>query len=356
MRQLITLSSTILLLAACGPDNFLMRRDIQSDISDGHTAAVRIDVDWLQDFNSEPTGMSALLFPTEGSSANDASNNVKSVDFKLRSDTWRLLLFNLTPDEFGSLEFSGLDNYDSARVDLLPSSMKGRKSWSQTTTFMQEPESIAVALDTITIAQDLTATDCDYTSGSGDTAVYVYNVTPRSFVTTLSVKVKVNGLAYARSVEASVDGMANGYMLTQQHATASTGTYLLDDWKGIIENKNDSSGYITTSIQTFGLPYEPNEDIANRDSTKNMLTLYFLLRDGKTTRIYHYPVGNKFRYTTTIDGIQEFTTEQTLSLDIDIESGDVPDLPKVDDPDNGASGFSAEVDPWDNGGTTDIDF
>lgn len=345
-----------MLLVGCGPDSFLDRRDMQIDDGGGEQAAnVRLDVDWLSAFDTKPTGMTAMAFSDIGQRLSNASNNVDSMDISVSPGIWRLLMFNMTPGEFGSMAFSEINNFDSIRVSLRPMMEDDAREWAPNARFMREPEEFAITTDSMTITDNLQADDCDSIIDEGSKRIYVYRENPHPIATTLSIRVEVRGIENARSVEGSIDGMAGGYLLTQGHASTTQGTFLLDEWKGAVDNTEDSIGHITTSITTFGLPFHKGEDITKRDSTANWLTLFFKLRDGKTTCTYRYPVGNEFHYIKVEHGNRVVTTEQTLSLDIDISGNKAPHLPNVIN--NGsASGFSADVDPWKDGGTSEITF
>lgn len=356
MSKLLLFILSILLLVGCGADNFLDRRDFNlPDDNNKQAASVRLDVDWLSAFGTKPSGLSVMAFSDGGQRVSNASNTVDSMDLRLSAGSWRMLLFNLTPGEFGSMSFSSLDSYDDVKVSLNQLAESSAKAWAQDNNFLRQPEEFALTTDSMNIAADLTAKDCDTIVNQGTKTVYVYRENPHTIATTLTVNVKVKGIENARTVEGSIDGMARGYFLTQRHADTSAGTFLLDDWKGKVDDAKDSIGHITTSITTFGLPYHEGEDITRRDSMANVLTLYFLLRDGKTTCVFHYPVGNNFRYVKKENGRDVETTEQTLSLDITIDGADFPHLPNVIT-DNNASGFNAEVDPWQDGGSTEVTF
>lgn len=313
-------------ICACGPDSFLDRRGLYTD--NGMTARVRLYVDWSKSDSIAPTGMTTMLFDTKGNVKEDASNNVTDKKLQLAEDTYRLLLFNLTPSEFGSLTFSNTDSYDSLRINLARLHSHQNKDWDKGVVYMQEPEPLAIATDTINITMSMV--DKSNTDSTKEYPFYEY---PQSIISKLTIKVRVKGLTNSASVEGSIDGMADGYYPTQWHATSTTGSHLLDSWTASRDSTNSKDGFITTTISTFGLPY---------NNAGNTLTLHFSLRDGKTTKTYTYNVSDLFQY----------SSPHILYLTLD----DGPTLPDVTDNNHSSSGFDAEVNPWEDGSNTDVNF
>lgn len=352
----------ILSLLSCGPDSFLDRRN--TIIDNGQTARVRLYVDWTKTGNSKPSGMTVMMFSPDGSNNENATNNVDSIDLSLPLSTYRLLVFNLSPAEFGSMTFNNTDSYSNINVTLNDLQSRQNEEWDSGVTYQREPEAFAMETDTINVTKQMVEACSD-----DSTMTYVYNETPASIVSTLNIKVHVRGIANIRTVEGSISGMAGGYMLTQHHPSTSTATHLLDEWRSTTDADSTANGVITASISTFGLPYDGISDIGSRDSTANVLTLFFSLRDGKTTQTIKYNVGNRFQYVSaeSNDRSQAESNSnsskaniatraasiRTLYLDLTINDG--PTLPDVQD-DNNSSGFNADVDPWEDGGNTDVDF
>ena len=342
----------VLLLTACGPDSFLDRREIYTD--DGVTAKIRLDVDWLSSFGSKPSGMTVMAFPGKGKRTESHTNSVDSETLSLTKGTWRILLFNLTPDEFGSLAFTGLDDYDSLRVNLTKMPRQSSRAWDDGASYRCEPEAVGIATDTVEVTKRMVDESYELRANGGDT-VYVVKETARPVTTTLNIRVKVKGLANAIGLQGSISGMADGYMLMQHHAVTSGNAHFLDDWKFALADGSKSDGYATTTIKTFGLPFKDGEVLSLRDSTANVLTLYFELRDGKTTRTFKLNAGHLFHYVRGSGSDRAYTSERTQVLDLVVDGDNIPQLPDVEN-NRSASGFDAHVDPWDDGGNTDVHF
>lgn len=351
------------LLCACGPDAFLDRRDMYANVT--RSPKIRLEVDWMSEFGERPTGMTVMMRGNGGNNFSTVTNSVDGIDLSLDADSYSTLIYNLSKDEFGSLDFNKADDYDSINVKLTPITLRSDEEWDKGVKYMREPEDIGLALDTITITDEMVNNysavirqrlSDGYTGDRADTVMYVFHETAYPVISTLNVKVRVKGLSNATSVEGSISGMADGFYMSQLHATYGKGTHLLDNWKGRLDSSKSKDGYITTSIKTFGLPHG-TEDVNNRDSTLNYLTLYFKLADGKTTRQFRYPVGNLFKYTNRNN--TEINAMVSLVLDLTLEASDaknpLPDLPDVQpEGGNSGTGFDARVDDWEDGGTSDV--
>lgn len=360
-----TLLSLVVLLTACGPDEFLIRRDMYANVS--RSPKVRLEVDWQSLFGTRPTGMTVMMPGLGGNSFSTSTNSVDGIDLSLNADTYPTLVYNLSPDEFGSMDFHNTDSYDSIHVTLTPITMRANEDWDKDVKYMREPEDLGVALDTIRITPEMVEDysaivrqrlSDGYTGDRADTVMYVFHETPFPVISKLNVIVRVLGLNNASSVEGNISNMADGFYLTGLHSTYGKGMHLLDNWKASFDRGNSKNGYIRTTISTFGLPHG-TENVENRDSTLNYLTLFFKLVDGKTTKEYRYAVGDLFKYVENANGQRNYTTNVTLELDLSIDADSrgntIPDLPDVK-PSGGSSGtgFDAHVDDWEDGGTADI--
>ncbi len=352
----MTVRSTILAwllpltLGSCCFDSSISCADIDPDKP--QTVLVRLDADWSE-FGNEPTGMTVALYPDSGARVEEASNDVRSMYLNIEPQRYRLLLYNLTPGEFSSMTFSDMSSYDSARV-ALARLRRTNRNWDAGAVYFQEPEALGTATDT------LTATDGLFDNASerlirGDSIIYVYPETVHPATTKLTVLIYVKGLTNARGIEGSVSGMARSYLLTQGHAETDTARMLLGEWNAALDT-TDKDGWIEAEIQTLSLPYEKDVTLADRDSTANELILYFQLQDGKTTVTYRRPVGHKFQYTEEDDS-HTIVQHVTHSMILEIGKDDSPpDLPDVKGDNNNSSGFDADVDKWDDGGTKDVTF
>ena len=81
---------------------------------------VRINVDWRLFDKEVPTGMTVMVFPWSGGAPHTAlTNDITHADFLLEPGKYHVLVFNQSTTEFGTLEFQGMDSYETARALVL---------------------------------------------------------------------------------------------------------------------------------------------------------------------------------------------------------------------------------------------
>jgi hypothetical protein len=346
----------LLMLTACNrrPIEVIVERDTH----------VRINVDWTTHFGERPSGMTVRLYPADGSSPiTNVTNDVDGIDVGLTAGTYYLLVFNQTEDEFGSMTFADMSSYTGATALSARATLHGNSTWDQGVSYYADPEAIGVAVDTITITDDMVEegisferykkgmTTNHYYEG---TTTYTFDEVALPMTSRLNVTVHVKGIGNMRSVAGYITGMANGFTLYSGQRLNTTCVLPLDTWKGAYEDKEANTGVITTSTATFGLPYD-KVVLANREPKDNRIVLYFTLVDG-STRTYSYDVARYIHYRH-IDETLPLRDRYAMSLELDLVLQapliDEPDLPDVK-PDEKGDGFDAEVAPWEDGGTIDV--
>lgn len=368
-----TIFFCITTLTSCDEEGFVNRRGVYkfSEIN----ANFSVDVDWMTDFGSLPTGMSVFTYGENTGVKSEITNSVNTIDLKRPVDNYRLLIFNLTPDEFSTLTFHNTQNIDSFYVKLKPLTQYMNGKWDQGVEYMCAPEPFAFAYDTIAITKDMVESsyckafqteDCDECS---DSIVYVYKEKPQPMAIKLEIRIRTNGITNLKKLAGSLSGLADGYMPGVQHNTTESGIYLLDDWKITLDSVGATNGWVSTVVTTFGLPHG-TEDVAERDSSLNRLTLNYTLRD-RSTLTLSFCVGDMFSYEEDTRAITIPTLHNLeLIINTDIDENDpsgeekprprfiipkLPDVIPVDDDDDGSgSGFDADVDKWEEGGNIDI--
>ena len=346
----------LLLLTACDrrPLEVIVEKDIH----------VRINVDWASRFGQRPSGMTVRLYPADGSAPiTHITNDVDGIDVGLTAGTYYLLVFNQTEDEFGSMTFADMQHYDGAAAHAVRATMHGNSTWDKGVAYYADPEPIGVAVDTITITQDMVdqgisferykkgMTTNHYNEGA---ATYTYDEVALPMTTKLNVTIHVRGISNMRSVVGYITGMADAFHLSDGQRLNTTCALPLDTWKGAYVDKSANTGVITTSTATFGLPYD-KVVLSNRNPGDNRIVLCFTLVDG-TTRLFSYDVARFIHYREIDETVPlRDRYEMSLELDLMLEAPliDEPLLPNVT-PDNQGSGFDAEVQPWEDGGTIDV--
>lgn len=345
-----------LLLTACD------RRPLEVIVE--RNTHVRINVDWASHFGQRPSGMTVRLYPADGSAPiSNVTNDVDGIDVGLTAGTYYLMVFNQTEDEFGSMTFSGMQQYTEAAAHAARATLHGNSSWDEGIEYYADPEPIGVAVDTITITQDMVDRGISferYKKGmttnhlyeGADT--YTYDEVVLPMTSRLNITVHIKGISNMRSVVGYITGMADAFHLSDGQRLNTTCALPLDTWKGAYVDKSANTGVITTSTATFGLPYD-KVVLSNRNPGDNRIVLCFTLVDG-TTRLFSYDVARFIHYREIDETVPlRDRYEMSLELDLVLEAPliDEPLLPNVT-PDNQGSGFDAEVQPWEDGGTIDV--
>lgn len=329
-------------------------------------AKVHVDVDWETLFGERPSGMTVMLAKDgDAITFSDITHDVDGYDLNLEPGYYKMLIFNRTAGEFGSMNFSQMKSFDQAytyaqRQERTPD------FWDVNVTYMREPENIGCAVDTFTILPEMVDDRfrfVNWKEKKGDQVDTVnINEVVLPMTTEMYIRVRVLGMRYMASVIGNISGMADGFLLTQAWRRPQRGYHLLDNWnRSPITYENGDSlksmGYITTTIRTFGLPHG-NELIEQRDSMSNVLSLCFTLIDGKQ-HVFRYPVGKMIRYrntdtdpstpSNTRGGFYFSKSDVTLELDLIVDApfyndDEVPNLPYAQP--SGTGAFDAEVEPW----------
>ncbi|WP_434504112.1 DUF5119 domain-containing protein [Prevotella sp.] len=341
------LIASLVLVCACD------RRPLEY-VSD-ENASIAINYDWETAVGETPSGVTLMAYGSDGSTQQNISNNTTHMPLNLGVGIWKMLSFNLSTTEFNSFTFNKMNNYDSAQVKLndIESGSYTNGTWDAGVTYKQEPENLAVIADTIRITEDMISGSKNFnTTGSDSTTKkYVIKETPKPVNTKLTVRIRVNNINSIKSSIGSINGMAGGYILTSYRASTDKATFLLQDIKATVDSTGATSGWLTITLSTFGLPYG-KENINSRIDVDNVLTLYFTLSDNKTEKLFTYNVGKIINYAREVTRALVPTSEVTQNLLLIINNG--PELPKIDNSSTGGSGFEAEVDNWGEGGNIDI--
>lgn len=330
-------------------------------------AKVHVDVDWETLFGERPSGMTVMLAKDgDAITFTDITHDVDGYDLNLEPGYYKMLIFNRTAGEFGSMNFSQMKSFDQAytyaqRQERTPD------FWDVNIDYMREPENIGCAVDTFTILPEMVDDQfrfVNWKDKKGDRVDTVnINEVVLPMTTEMYIRVRVLGARYMASVIGNISGLANGFLLTQAWRRSERGYHLLDNWQRspITYEGGDSlksMAYITTTIRTFGLPHG-NEMIEQRDSMSNVLSLCFTLIDGKQ-HVFRYPVGKMIRYRNTEDtrspapygtrgGFYFSKSDVTLELDLIVDApfyndDEVPNLPYAQP--SGTGAFDADVEPW----------
>lgn len=287
---------------------------------------VRINVDWHLFDKEVPTGMTVMVFPWSGGAPHTVlTNEITHADFSLEPGKYRVLVFNQSTTEFGTLDFLGMDSYETARAVVQHATSRWY-SRGDDELIGVEPEWLASdKLDEFEVSDDFSEV----------------TLTPKNVLSQIQVSVKVPGIKNLRYVRGSLTGISEGFLLGQGKPLLSKVTYLLESWTKSVDENGATLGTLRASVKCFGLP-----ETASPDAENNQLSLSALLTDNKTQVDHQFAVGDKFKK-------DENSSElgYTVSLHVDVQMPQP--LPEMKPSDGSSGGFDVTIQDW--GKPEDID-
>ena len=320
------------LFMLCGLLTILLTSCIYDDYSgcpqESDRKMVRINVDWHLFDKEVPTGMTVMVFPWSGGAPQTVlTNEITHADFSLEPGRYRILVFNQSTTEFGTLDFLGMDSYETARAVVQHTTSRWY-SRGDDELIGVEPEWLASdKLDEFDVSDDFSEV----------------TLTPKNVLSQIQVSVKVPGIKNLRYVRGSLTGISEGFLLGQGKPLLSKVTYLLESWTKSIDENDAKLGTLKTSVKCFGLP-----ETAHSDAENNKLSLSALLIDNKTQVDHQFAVGDKFKK-------DENSSElgYTVSLHVDVQMPQP--LPEVKPSDGSSGGFDVTIQDWDKPEDIDIE-
>lgn len=297
---------------------------------------VVVNMDW-RNLGVAPEGASIYFYPEGGGQTwSFTTNSVLSTMVQVPSGYYTVMVFNRTPDEYGTMHFRAMDSVSDACavLDFRYSSWAGASDTVGHTVY--EPETIVSGRTDHFYVHDIIESVRDTLSEWGY-RIDTVDVTPQQFVMTGTVRVRVNGIHNAKSSRAYLTGMGGAVRLVPRTTCDSLCTHTPESWSLSRDAADYTKGYLVSEFRCFGLPdtYRQMKDKAN-----NRFHIEVLLVDNKTVIKKDWEVG---------DLIIEYPQE--LRLTLDVSALDLPDVP----PEGGTeSGFDVTIDDWDDPDDVDI--
>ncbi len=349
------------------------------------TVEVVINADW-SNMTTTPTGMSLYFWDeAEGNLEKLVeTNSVNSTSVELSAGVYNILVFNLTPDEYGSVSFEGMDSFETAEVIAQTT----KSSWASSKSdemLITEPEQIAAATYlSFEVTEEAIRESVELKSkGTKAEEIAPYatlSLTPKVIVKSTRVRVRITGIYNHHSARATLYGMATGYNFSEQKSHSTMATHVLESWTPT--EYSYSEGEIATYFTSFGLPEQGTTTRAEAlDMTRSItrarsdwsdwegrMDIDILLVDQSTIINESIPLCDKLTVGSSTDskGEDDEQTDLNANIDINIDSGfgtdldnDADDepivLPDVEPVGGSSSGFDATVDPWDNEEVHDVE-
>ncbi len=298
-----------------------------------HNARIRIDAEWSQFKKEVPTGMTVMVYPLSGGDEiAHLTNTTTHAYLNLPAGMYHSIVYNQSAPEYGSVSFRGMDKYETAEVYANATRSSWYKTRGEDEKLGTEPEWIGTdRVEDMEVTDEMVKTTgehlLDESRSMPDFVIGTHY--PENIIYTVTVTVQVKGIQNYRSARASLDGLAEGYLLGLGKVKDDEVTQLMEEWSKSVDGTDPTKGVITTRLTCFGLP---GNHTAQPD--ENELKLSILLVDNKTVVDFPFKVGDKF----------EWVDKEDLHLRIDLVLDDV--LPDVQPEGGSSSGFNATVDDW----------
>ena len=308
------------------------------------------------------------------------SSNIEGCEVQLEPGHYRLFMITQSPDEYWTMEFEDMNDFEGAAATLEKKSSRWYTTRAGEEQVAENPENLAVAVaEEFDIDDDMveeyqyyyrlwksktralglsdTKTDYSHLSASDQqelrdledqviTRTIVIPLYPENVVSQFEVIIYSDNADVLKSIRAATSGMAGKYELTQSTTASETVTQLIEQgWTLSIDDTERRVGHIRGMITTFGLP---NGEVPStlRDSTLNVSAL---LVDNKTQEDYYFNVGDKIKIEKPNPGYHRLYRLVFGSVnDPAIHPPEVPPEGETE------SGFDANVSDWEDGESIDI--
>ena len=299
-----------------------------------HTAQMRVNVDWTEFVEEDPTGMTVMVYPADGAKPYTVlTHTLDHATFNLLEGTYHTLAFNQSVSEFGSMEFRQMDHYAEAEVVSATQESRWYEGRVDGGRVVVQPEWIAAHCEegAVVTRQMVEGMRTEGKYRAGDAMGYVLSsLVPQNIVYTIHVRVYIDGIYNLRSARAAMDGMAEGYRFATDRPSDVAATYLMEEWELTVDKTDPTRGYIDTNLYCFGLP-NGHQGTAN----ENLFELSVLLVDNKTILNFPFMVGDKFE-----------RLDASIRLNLNLELELATPLPDVKPEGGSGSGFDATVEDW----------
>ena len=311
-----------------------------------HRAPVKIKVDWN---GYKVDGMTAYLFCKEDINqtiqTTFTTHQVNEIAFDVLEGTYTAAIFNNTPDEYATLKFNDLSNYDEASVQVTETTAEWYNKYNVKSGDLyvaHQPEWIARGLsENFTITPEMVETaEKEYIDGgfreAARTVTLIDEIAPDSIICNMEIRVKLQGIDNYYQARGIVSGLALGKHINKNVTLNETVSHYvgMNSWKIDPESFDESgtTGEIVGTLTCFGLPSDfrgTKEEIT--------LTLEIMLVDLKTQVKLDVPLEIG-------DLVKKREGSENLYMIVSIPFPKI--LPYVDPADGDEGGFGVDIEDW----------
>ncbi len=300
---------------------------------------IKIYVDW-SDMTEKPEGLSVYCYPQDASEPTILeTNQVDSPLIQLKEGSYNIIIFNRIKTGFGSLQFNGMNKFETAEVVAVGS----KSAWYETKStesLIREPEPIAIT----TITDYVVETECVKKSyenflkyGKNITSTSI-SVRPTLITQNAHIELQVKNLDDVRDANfarGAVTNLSMGYKFASQTNFGQAAVQLVDvdKWQRTITNMDSIDGQVFASFSTFGTPLQTKYTRNIEYEWNGELTLDFKLVDDSV-----YTVIKCVK----LDTITSTNKDLYLTTCLDNDTIIIPDVMATQ-----SGGFAPDVDNWD---------
>ncbi len=300
--------------------------DKRRDIYDDAPTWVVVNIDWSK-ANITPNGTSVWFFPEDGSSAKVLKTNHTCDSIKLYSGNYKVVVFNETIDDFGSIDFTGTDSYNNFEAECAATKAVYNSDSGNSFSITSSPGILAAQTTELNIPLA--------SAVAGER--FVMNFTPERKVAKLYVDVNIKNINYLSTSAYSqgfLQGVSKGYYFVADDEATETTAHQFSLNKVQYDVNTYPDGTVSGSVDCFGLL----KAMTARSAEDIKIDMKLLLRNNTW-----YEVSRR------INNLIVTEDEGQLTFRVDLGTGadgdDFITLPYVEDSD-GNSGFNANVDDW----------
>ena len=303
-----------------------------------------------------PTGMTAYAYPYIHEKMNLSrfvSHNINYITLDLEAGLFHTLVFNQDESEYGTFQFSNLNDYNAASVNVVQAHSSNWFTTKTDTKVGAEPEWLAVGIaeelevteEMVKVAEEefLASRNEQLLRAATKTVNKLATVKPISVVKQIEFKIYCEGLYNLRSVRASLDGLAEGCILSTRETTSAKVSHTIDEWDVDRDSLDITIGDLVAKLSTFGIPSGHNGT-----PKENVLSIHLLLVDNQTVIDYDFYIGDILTQFNEMDGKDGQLQNVVVKLNIPER---LPDVAPVG---GTGGGFDVSFDNWGDEIVTDI--
>jgi hypothetical protein len=345
-RKLRLIHWTLWILAAiCGLIAFLTACDTRREVLDDQGVWVCIEVDWTE-ADIRPEGTSIYLFNQNTGEriailcTNDLSGNLTRDSVKLHAGQYSLLVMNETERSHDYLSFRGTNRYHTAEAYVKPYELSAGSRYAIAAAQMSPCVHTVVADTEVLAVAHIDGFEVDYEMIRTQ-ARPVLRLSPQRLSIAVDVIIhlqNMRSLHSGTSQAGAINHMAEGRFLASESPNAVPATF----WFVLTPATYDPATHIGTLRAAFA-SFGP----LKAEAAGNILSLYFLLRDGTEYPIERDVTDQLHRDETTTG--HRLTVEIGLGLRLDDPFIVLPELPGGDD-----GMFEVDIGDWDDNTNVDI--